>query len=241
MHGGDNTTKDSAGKPINAVTQALLDRDLKALQDHINAGNEVLGGGPDGDYSIGGGFSKGFYDKKFEPINGDSQSAYVQKCLKNLEKDPKQDFHPSVTLTDTQPTNYSADLNPDLKAVVAAFKLKFKEDPKLINGQITLSFKDKPCAVDFFKGQADAKKAFDMVCKETDHRIYSDGKGIMVQGSIKDVGEYKTNPEHFSRNDDGSLLRKSPESAITPVAPVALAAVPDAAAPDAAAVTPKGP
>ena len=210
MIGGDNM------KAGNAVGSRHLNRDLKQIQDHIDQGYQVLAtpsNDPKRPYAIGGSNSKGFYLPGFEPIQGDSQGAYVTKQLKRLEQGLPLVLDTSATPPKKNPATYLADLGPDLKKVVEAYKSEFNKEPGMNSNGITLEFKDMKSAVDFLKGQADKNLAFDMICKETDHRIFSDGSGKMVQGTNQEVEDYKKNADKFMVHTNGELIRITDNSA----------------------------
>jgi hypothetical protein len=142
MHGGNN-----AGK--NAVSTAIIDRDVNYAENHIKAGFKVYGvprmnkdGSLHADYAIGGGVSKAWLEVTFPELGGRTQNQYLQEKLNGLEK--KYNHAKKATAAPTAkgtPVAKAATPAP-AKAVpatnkkkpnpfaVPAFKARFKNDPK---------------------------------------------------------------------------------------------------------------
>ncbi|MCL9683896.1 hypothetical protein [Legionella maioricensis] len=96
----------------------------------------------------------------------------------------------------------------DIKAIIADYKEKTGKEPEQTEQGVVLAFNKQEDAISFFKEQSSKGRAFDMYCAAKDHRVYSDGKGLFVHGTRKEVGEYLKKPEDFELGKDGKLTKK---------------------------------
>lgn len=231
--GGEN-------KPGNQVTTDDLNRDLIAIDEHIEQGYDVLGIQGKKGYGIGGGESKWFYDSGSNPINGKSQGDYVQEQLGLLERGQPLTLA-TGTSTPAIPTIeevYSklgdTPQRDQLKKIVDAYEEKANssgEKNKVKVGMeneepvIVFRFENAVSAEAFFRDQATNKIPFDMMFKGQDRRMYSDGTGTMVIGTKQDVDDYIVKKDNFTVDEQGNLQRKAatagpaaPASGLTPPA-----------------------
>lgn len=149
MHGGNN-----AGK--NAVSTAIIDRDVNYVEDHIKAGFKVYGvprmnknGSLHADYAIGGGVSKAWLEVTFPELGNKTQNQYLQEKLNGLEKKynhakkamaaPAAKGTPVAKAAAPAPAKAvpATDKKKPNQFDVPAFKARFKNDPNEYNIKIT--------------------------------------------------------------------------------------------------------
>lgn len=94
----------------------------------------------------------------------------------------------------------------DLDAIIKDYKSLGKE-PTEVGGRLALTFDSVEDAVSFFKEQAGKGRSFDFYNKESDHRVYSDGK-TFVQGKFADVKDYLANKDNYEVGKDGTLTKR---------------------------------
>lgn len=89
-------------------------------------------------------------------------------------------------------TNYNIKVNNsiDLHAISTDYEKEFPSKPKINREQPIFEFENKDKASHFFKNQHDKNRAFDVYCKELDHRIYSDGKGTFFEGTQSEYDNF---------------------------------------------------
>lgn len=141
---------------------------------------------------------------KKEDVKKKQQEELEEERQRNLSKKAQKKETETYQAGDTLSNSQKKDL-PDM---ISDYEKKFPGRQVSENGTLTF---DKGEAIEFFREQANKTppQSFDMTCKEPDQRVYSDGKGIFVQGTNKDVEAYIKNPGMYTVNkEDGSLKMK---------------------------------
>ncbi|KTD08738.1 hypothetical protein [Legionella jamestowniensis] len=122
----------------------------------------------------------------------------------------EEDKPPQQYQVDTKKKGFNEDLLKDYEKETGKKPLEGKE------GGVALAFDSREEAVKFFKGQAGKNRAFDAYNTSEDHRMYSDGKGLFVQGKKAEVDAYLKNPKAFDLDkESGKLTAKEPENTKT--------------------------
>lgn len=179
IHGGENL-------PGNIVTGPMIQRDLKAIQKHLQKGYDVQGiPNIQQQYALGGGASRHWYTKEYSSITHDgktlSQGDFVQNQLKRLE----QNINSIIDVPQVKPGILKEELHYDHATLSTSRFHLFKAVP-------SSKISDK------YKGlTGDALKT----------KILSDFKDSLEQ--ITDPALLKDRIETFEKSDEYKILATS--------------------------------
>ncbi|CEK09984.1 hypothetical protein [Legionella hackeliae] len=145
-------------------------------------------------------------DQKIQEEYQRLYDAYKDQIVKNpnlLKPEDKQ--NPQEYQIKTTKKGFAAEILKDYEKATGKKPVETDEG-------VALAFANQEEAVKFFKGQAKQNRAFDAYCAKEDHRVYSDGKGTFVHGTMADVTAYLKDPKGFKLDESGKLSAKEPES-----------------------------
>lgn len=139
--------------------------------------------------------------KNIRSLKDEEEKEY--KRLLNLYG-PEILLNPKI-LNKTKKEKYSIDAAPknDREKIIKDYKDKTGKDPVETDQGMALDFNSQEEAISFFKDQAVKQRAFDVYNPEKNHRMYSDGKGVFVQGTKNEVDAYLKNPKDFELDNNG--------------------------------------